>query len=190
MLVDLTSYVGTRDNNSGPPHSQRRESPSWRFPLGSSTSNSRNPAEEGGGIVGSRGVMNTMTVCPAESTKQCSWGLTKNKATISESAWICAKSSAYVLWLLSWCFGENPDSESWGVAGYYLLLGPLFSYWAALPSLDVRVCVYSYWMLCRTRSLGGLLFSEGRWEWSASAAGETGSGDWEVVIGMCSMRKE
>lgn len=136
--------------------------------------------------MGSRGVTNTMTVCPAESTKQGSWRLTKNKATISESARICVNSSAYVLWLLSWCFGENPDSGSRGVAGCYLPLGPFFSYGVVLPSLDVRACVYSYWMLCHTKSLGGLLFSEGRWgvEWFCSrrdGAGGLGSSDWNVI---------
>lgn len=45
-----------------------------------------------------------------------------------------------------------------------MLLGTFSSFWAALPTLDIRVCAWSYCiLLCSVllMSLGGLLFS---WE--------------------------
>ena len=49
---------------------------------------------------------------------------------------------------------------------HLLVLGPSSSYWIASPSLDTMVCdlfdfnlLFCVWLL----SLGGLLFSEGKW---------------------------
>lgn len=55
---------------------------------------------------------------------------------ITESAWVSAKSSVYVLWLLAWYFVGILDGGSSRV--FCLPLGSFFSSWVALPSLDLR----------------------------------------------------
>lgn len=36
---------------------------------------------------------------PGESTKQSSWGLAETEEAIMEPAWVCTRSSPYVMWL-------------------------------------------------------------------------------------------
>lgn len=87
-----------------------REIPGWRSPSGPSPQSLGNSAEkgeeelwelEGGKTAGER--------C-TESTKQGSGGFTETGSAITEPAWVCARSFAYILWLLAWCLGETPDS--------------------------------------------------------------------------------
>jgi hypothetical protein len=56
---------------------------------------------EGERIVGARGVKDTRRTSPTESTKQSSQGFTETEAAITDPAWVCARSSAYMLWLFS-----------------------------------------------------------------------------------------
>jgi hypothetical protein len=52
--------------------------------------------------VGVRGIKDTRRTWPTESTKQGSQGLTETEMTVTEPAWVSARSSAYTLWLLAW----------------------------------------------------------------------------------------
>ena len=84
---------------------------------------------------------------PLESTKQGSLGISKTKAAITEHAWVCARSSTYMLWLLVSCFSETPDNGRWGVCIWCLLLRSFFSYCIASSRLDVRIYVLFYLLL-------------------------------------------
>lgn len=85
-----------------------------------------------------------------------------------EPAWICARSSANMLWLSLW------DSKQWEWGCLVTLLpvfGTLYFLLGCPSSLDRRVCASSYCIfLCRVwlLSLGSLLCSEGKWRKSGS----------------------
>lgn len=120
------------------------------------------------------------------STKQGPWGLTETSAAITESAWVCTRSSVCVLWLIAWCLGETPNSESGGVSDSIAYSWDHFPPSGLLhPGLEVRVCACSYHiLLCPVplMSLEGLLFSGGgecsgggMWIWGNQ---EVGRRDW------------
>ena len=90
------------------------------------------------------------------------------------------------------CFYRTPNSGD----GVSLTLLPALetSYWVASPTLDMRVCVWSYCiLLCHVwlMSLGGLIFSgvrlEGEWIWrreeveEARRSGRKGACNWDVL---------
>lgn len=82
----------------------------------------------GGKIIGVRG---TWITWPNKSTKQGSYQLTEAETASTGHAWICIRSSAYILWLLAWCFPGNPNSgrrcvpDSFGY--FYNILGPFWN---------------------------------------------------------------
>ena len=89
--------------------------------------------------------------------------------------WVCARSSAYTLWLFILFF-----------CGTLLLLTPLLtlkplsSHWVASPSLDTKVCAQSCCILSGHEQLilqGNLLFSVGKWRGRDSG---TVGGLWQV----------
>lgn len=79
------------------------------------------------------------------------------------SVWVWLRSSAFMIWLCSLGFLWDFYQWEWELSLFCLTLGLFFSYWLALSSLDVRICVWSYCsFLCQILlfSLEGLLFSQ------------------------------
>lgn len=64
----------------------------------------------------------------------------------------------------------------WGVWFSCLLLGPFFSYWVALPSLDVRVCA---WFLLSCAMFGGYPWETYSFLWGVNGDGGTRLGEKE-----------
>lgn len=95
--------------------------------------------EEGwreGRICRSRGFEDTKITQPTESTQQSSQGLTDTETAITEPAWLCIKSSAYVLWLLSWgILWDSKHQECFFLPAFWTLS----SYWVASSNCDMRV---------------------------------------------------
>lgn len=42
------------------------------------------------------------------------------EVVIMESAWVCVRSSVYMIWLLVWCFSGTPDSGSGAISGLFV----------------------------------------------------------------------
>lgn len=75
-----------------------------------------------------------------------------------EPAWVIARPSEYMLWLLTWWFYETPDSGS--VSSSFVCFS---LYQILLPSLDVRLCSSHFCtLLCHAQvmPLQGLHFFE------------------------------
>lgn len=107
-----------------------------------------------------------------------------------ETAWVYTISSPYVLRLLAYCSGQTPVSESGGcLLPFYSFLRPFSYYWIASPSLDVRVCAWSYCILLGPWEACFFLGDKGKWEKSG------GGGTWkmeggEAVVWMYYMKEE
>ena len=66
--------------------------------------------------------------------------VTETETVCTEPAWVCAKSSANMLWLLVWCFCRPLKNGSEVPQTLLLADGTLFFYELPLSSPDVRVC--------------------------------------------------
>lgn len=94
----------------------------------------------------------------AEPTMQASWGLTE----IEVEPWRLQRAVLGPLHMLWWlALGKGVlDCGSKGIWLFCLLLGPLFSYWVSLLSLDMRLwpvllfLAVPFWLM----SLGDLIF--------------------------------
>lgn len=58
-------------------------------------------------IVGVREVGGHQESMPTESNKQDSYGQTENGEAAMDPEWVRTRSSAYMLWLIAWCFCGN-----------------------------------------------------------------------------------
>lgn len=117
-----------------------------------------------------------------ESINQGTWRITDTEVAITVPMWTCTRSSAYVLLLLDWCFGDMLDSRSGGVYDTFVCFGNPFppTEWLHLdfmrrfvPSLCILFC--HVWLM----SLGDLLSSEGRLRGNGSGEeGKRGASVW------------
>lgn len=115
----------------------------------------------------------TRRMWPTGSTKNKAYGLQKLKKQAQGLQGACSCSSVYVLWLLTWCFCEAPNCGSRCVFDSFAYSWDSFLpyCWDALYSLIVWAFALSYYILIShvwLLSIGGLLFSEGRWRRSVS----------------------
>lgn len=90
------------------------------------------------------------------------------EVAIIKPAWVCVRSSAYMIWLLVWCFGGTPDSGSGPVSG------PLVCSWepfipagsprpALMKGFVLSLVVYCYVMFSGCPWRPALFWGEGEW---------------------------
>ena len=79
----------------------------WSF-----ASEIRNSSEERGKAVGVSGDGGHQENMATTSTKQGTCGLPGSEVACVGPAWVCTRLSAYMLWLLAWCFCETPNCGS------------------------------------------------------------------------------
>ena len=141
------------------------------------------------------------SMCPVPSVGSITVRLTETEAAIPESAGQYTKPFAHMLWLVCFWFLWDPNSWEWITLWLFcLLIGLFFSSWVASPSLDMRAWASSYCiLLCCVQliSLGGLLFSEGKYRNTGSGGegrlwrGGLGGGEGgEAAVRMCYIREE
>lgn len=95
----------------------------------------------------------TRRTWPAKSTNQGLYGLTKTEAASTGFAWVCTKFSAYMSWLIAWCFCETPYCGNQCVSDFLACSWNSFSsYWVHYPAsiggLRYYILVSLVWLLC------------------------------------------
>lgn len=61
----------------------------------------------------------TRRTWPTELTEQGSYGLPETETANMGPSWLCTRSYVYILWLLTWCSCENPNSGSQWISFAY-----------------------------------------------------------------------
>jgi hypothetical protein len=108
------------------------------------------------------------------SEKQKSQMLTETEATITEPSWVCARSSAYMLWLFRLLFCGTPTSGNKGVPDSFTcpwdsflptgLPHPALIWGIVLSLIESCYSMFNW-------ALGGHFFSKGRKRISGSGRG-------------------
>lgn len=97
---------------------------------------------------------------------------------ITESAWVCTRSSTLMLWLLAWWIFGAANRGNGCIWLVCLLWGLYPSYWVILYRLDIRTFSLTYgtwvWPICLL-SLKGCSFLKRKWREKVDP-GERGDG--------------
>lgn len=109
-------------------------------------------------IASTRGMEDTRRIRPSELTKQGTYDLKEIQAANTGLTWVCTRSSAYILYLITQLLYVTPDCEN----KYVSALRTLFLLWVAVFSFDMIAFASSYYRLfcfVRLLSLRSLFFS-------------------------------
>lgn len=150
------------------------QSLNWKFPPV--------PSPHGGGGLGVRGNGGHKRTWTIEYTKQVSHGLIETETANRGPAWVCTRSSTYMLWLSAWCFCGNPNSGNRHISDFFSTLEPLFSYWVALLSLYMRdfPCLIVLVLFCLAATfMRSAVFWRGNMGGGIPFFKEKGKGQWE-----------